>query len=37
MTANVRTLPAFGGFRSCQTLQVSPVRVEAIDRTWGIF
>lgn len=37
MTSNVASFSAFGRRRTCQTLQSPRVRVEAIDRSWGIF
>lgn len=37
MTSNVASFAAFGRRRTCQALQPSPVRVEAIDRSWGIY
>lgn len=38
MTANLYTLPPRRARRTCQTLQVAPLtRVEAIDRSWGLY
>lgn len=37
MNADLRTLPPVPERRSCQLLQVPRIRVEAIDRSWGIF
>lgn len=37
MSSNVASFAAFGRGRTCKAFQASPVRVEAIDRSWGIF
>lgn len=37
MTPNVRRLPAFGAVRTSKPSQGALIRVESIDRSWGIF
>jgi hypothetical protein len=37
MTRNVRTLPASGSRLPSKPSQVPLIRVEAIDRSWGLF